>query len=347
VQAFVALPAHLRRHLGLRLAEKFLERDDTESARIIRNAMERAPEADRLSVELLDAKTELHLDDPASAQAHAEAAVNLDGDGPEGLVTLVETHFRTLEPLAPETAEALRALQREAAGTEAGPEIDRAIVLALALSNQIPAAFEEAASAGSDTVADLWRVTEDRATDDAFLMKAVLAEDAQVPAVDPDVGLAIAERLLDLGFPDAAKAWLGPVFPEDSPERRRLAAKAAVLQGDSRATLGYLDGMSDAEAAGLRAKALMRLGDLDAAERALAAAGDTEAAVRISAWKEDWEKLDPSLAEPWLNAARVATAPEETLDGPLGRGARALDASVEARTAIDQLLSSIASPKAE
>lgn len=347
VQAFVALPAHLRQHLGLRLAEKFLALNDTETARMIRDAMERAPDADKVAVALLDAKTDLTQDDPQAAQSHAEAAVALDGDGTDALITLVESHFRTLDPLGPETADALQSLQRETRGTDSGPAVDRAVVLALALSNQIDAAFDEAADR-NEVLSDLWRVTEDRATDDEFLKRAVLPPEAAAPMVKPELGTAIAERLLSLGFPDAARSWLGPVFPEDSPERRRLAAEAAFLQGDARSTVGFLAGLDDTEAAALRGRALVQLDELGAAAQAFATAGDAAAAVRLGPWEGDWAGLDPALSEPWLDAAKIVTAESDgKSSGLLGRGSQAIEESAASRSAIEALLNSVASPPSE
>ena len=347
VQAFVALPSHLRQHLGLRLAEKFLALDDTETARMIRDAMERAPDADKVAVSLLDAKTGLTQDDLQAAQDHAEAAVALDGDGPDALITLVESHFRTLDPLGPETAEALLSLQRESRDTDLGPAIDRAVVLGLALSSQFDAAFEAAAEKDA-VLSDLWRVTEDRATDDEFLRKAVLPLGTAAPMVKPELGTAIADRLLSLGFPDAAQGWLGPVFPEDSPERRLLAARVAFLQGDARSTVGFLARLDDAEAAALRGRALVQLDELGAAAQAFATAGDAAAAVRLGPWEEDWSGLDPALSEPWLKAAEIVTEVREgDATGLLGRGSQAIEASAASRAKIDALLNSVAAPPAE
>ncbi|WP_333816082.1 hypothetical protein [Tabrizicola sp.] len=347
LQAFIALPAHLRQHLGPALAEKFLARDDGDAARMIRDAMERAPDADAAAVALLDAKAELHGDNPRAARTHAEAAVALDGDGPDGLVTLVESHFRSLDPLGPEIAEALRALQGETAGTAEGPGVDRAVVLALALSNQIEAAFHEASAKGG-VLADLWRVTEDRATDDEFLKQAVLPTGATAPMVDASLGQTIADRLLSLGFGDAALVWIGPVTPGDPPDKRRLAARATLLQGDARSTIALIDGLGDAEAESLRAKALIQLDDSAAAALALAAAGEAEAAARVSPWTGDWTGLDPALPDPWLKAADiVAAAPGDDGTGLLGRGGKAVEASVASRAAIEALLTSVVSPSVD
>ncbi len=344
LQAFAALPAHLRRHLGAGLAEKFLARDDTEAARMIRDAMERAPDSDKAAVALLDAKVDLHGGNTEAAIAHAETAVALDGDQAENLVALVESHFQTLEPLAPETAEALLAIQGEIEGTADGPAVNRAVVLALALSGQFDAAFAQE-NMSEAALAELWQVAQDRAPDDAFLTKAVLPAGANPPVVRPEVKLAIAKRLLALGFPDAAQAWIGPVEVSESPELRLIAAKAALGIGDARSTVALLDGMNDLDVEAVRAQALLQLGDLAAAGTALTAAGESEAAARLGPWRGDWAKLDPALPSPWLQAASLIAPANATETPPLlARSGQAVEASLASRQAIEALLASVTSP---
>lgn len=347
LQAFLALPAHLRRHLGPTLAEKFLARDDAEAARMIRDVIERTPEVDQAMIALLDARTDLQGDDPEAAQVHAATALALGGDQVAGLVALVEAHVRTLDPLDAGTVAALLALRGETEGTPEGAAVSRAVVLALALSGQTAAAFGDPGAAGQ-VVAELWRVVADRATDDDFLVQAVLSVPAPAPAVSAETGQAVAKRLLALGFPDAALIWLGPVARDDPPERLLLAAKAALKIGDARATIALTEGLEDAEAEGLRAEAMVQLGDLAGAEKALAASGDTKAVARLGPWKGDWAGLDPALPAPWLQTAESVTAiSAEDAAGPLGRGGQAIEASMASRAAIEALLASVAAFPAE
>lgn len=344
LQAFLALPGPLRRHLGPALAEKFLARDDAEAARMIRDVIERTPGADQAAVALLDASANLQQGDPKAAQTQAEKAVALDGNQAASLVALVEAHVQTLDPLGPETVEALLALRGETEGTAEGDAVSRAVVMAHALSGQTTAAFQDSGATGQ-VLADLWRVAADRATDDDFLVQAVLPEAAIVPDVSPETGLAVADRLLSLGFPDAARVWLGPIAESDPPKRLRLAAKAALMVGDARSAIALIQGLDDTEAEALRAQALVQLGDLPGAERALTATGDTETAARLGPWMGNWAELAPSLPAPWHQTVEtVTTAPTGNASGPLGRGGQAIDASIASRTAIEALLAAVPAP---
>ena len=97
--------------------------DDVEAVRIIRDAMERAADAEADSIALLDAKAELSQGNVEAARTHAEAAVALDGDRADNLVALVETHFRKLQPIRTPPVQAgppLFALPGCASGPPAG-----------------------------------------------------------------------------------------------------------------------------------------------------------------------------------------------------------------------------------
>lgn len=344
LRAFVALPPHLRRQLGPALAEKFLALADADAARMIRDAIERAPEADAATVALMDANAELQAGDAAAAIAYAEQAVALEGDSVDGLVTLVEAHFRTLDRIGAEVPEALQALQGEMPGTGAGTEIGRALVLALALSGQTEAAFGQEAASGA-VLGDLWRVAVDRATDDDFLRRAVLPRDARRPEVAPDVGLGIARRLLALGFADAALPWVAPVGPGDNEDMRLVAASAELGRGDARASLNLLAGISGPEAEDLRAQALVQMGDLPAAAAALSAAGKTEEAARLALWEGDWSSPVPEAAAPWRDAAtHVPPTAQADGSGLLARGGAVAAQSENARAAVEALLGAVPSP---
>ncbi|WP_374430803.1 hypothetical protein [Tabrizicola sp.] len=339
LQGFLTLPAHLRRHLGPALAEKFLARDDTEAVRIIRDAMERTPDADPGSVALLDAKTQLHAGDAGAAQIHAEEAVALDGDRADSLVALVEAHFLKLQPMDPDAADALMSIRGEAEDGDSAAAIERATVLALALSGQTHAAF--GSNQAPANLSDLWRVVEDRATNDDFLRHAVLPEDAARPDVADEVAQAVADRLLALGFPDAAVVWLGPVAPSDPTDLRLLAARAELARRDAGAALALLGDASGPEADQLRADALLVLGDLPAAEAALSQSGEADAAARVGLWDGDWTKA-PDEAGAWKAAARLAQPlPDTETAGLLDRGGRTVEASLAAREAIEDLLADL------
>lgn len=345
VAAFLALPPHLRRDLGPVLAERLLARDDVEPARQVRNAVARTPETDPSTVALLDAKAELHLGQPVAAQGLAETALSTEADRADGLVTLVEAHFRQVLPLPPEIPLTLRTLAREAEGSSDAPALQRALVLALALSGDIDGAFAEV-DGGEGISDDLWQVVAARATDDAFLTHAVLAPGALRPDAAVKTATAIAERLVGLGFGEAALRWLGPVSPIDPEARRRSAAAAELLRGEAQAALDLLAGLVDPDSVRLRAEALIQQGDFAAARGALQSAGAEDRAAELLPWEGNWQSFSELGAEPWTTAAAFANGDPALADGgPLTRGEALLADSAAMRAAMAGLLEAVPSPQ--
>lgn len=342
VRSFQALPPHLRRHLGIALVDRLLERD-AEAARMIRDSMERTPEIPKGVVALMDAKADLQADLPEAALVHAGAALAESGSAPEGLIALVNAHFLSSLPMSPDVAEALGSLSRGADPGKSGTEMHRALVLALALSGQVDEAFALADPEATES-ADLWSVVADRAEDGVFLVHAVRPADAPAPPVSADVALALATRLSAMGFAEAALAWLGPVGPDDPAARREIAARAELLRRDARRVLTLLSGLEGPEINRMRTEAQTQLGALDVARQALEDAGQMNEALRLATWEEDWARLQAGGPDPWANAAAFAKIAPPEAPGPLARGIELLADSTAARTAISALLADVPAP---
>jgi hypothetical protein len=340
IRSFHALPPHLRAHLGPRLATLLLE-IDADAARMIRDAIKRTPDVPAGTVDLIDAAAELQAARPEEALGHAETAVLEDGSGLAGLVVLVEAHFQSGLPLSPEIAGSLQALPEVA--QEDTERHSRALLLALALSGQVEAAFAFAGPDHPDT-ADLWRVVARQAEDDPFLAHAVLQPANPAPSVDPDVALAISVRLSDLGFPEAALVWLGPVGAADPPERRLAAARAELALGNARRTLQLLSGLAGPEDLALQAAAHQQLGAYGAAGLALERAGQADDSTRLAAWDSNWDLLQAKGSPAWADAAALVDPVLAEDAGPLAQGQSALDDSAAARLAIRTLLAEVPPP---
>ena len=125
-------------------------------------------------------------------------------------------------------------------------------------------------------------------------------------------------------------------------------ARAELLRGDARTALRGLAGLDGPEIDQLRAQALARLGDQDAAARAFDDAGDA-AARAASLWRaQDWVASADMGAEPVRTALRVLApdAPLPLADGsaPLAQGRALLDDSAKARDAILSLFAATPDP---
>lgn len=341
VRSFVALPAHLRSLLGPRLAE-VLREDHPDAARMVRDALERTPDVPTETIALLDAETDLVSGDPTAALTHAADAVASGGATTESLLALVEAHFRSGTPLDPKVVDAVQSLAGEVRGTDAEPAVQRAVVLALALSGQVDKAFARVSPTGQD-LADLWKVVAERGEDNEVLARAILPDGDTPPEVGPDTAERLAVRLMDMGFPDAARDWLGPSGLDDPEPRRLIAARIELARGDARQALTLLQSLEGEEAARLRAQAQMDLGALDQAQETLSDIGETDEATRLAVWQADWADVEAGGDSRWAPAAGLAATSTVTEGGPLTRGAL-LDGSAATREAISTLLSDIAQP---
>lgn len=367
-RSFSALPIHLRRQFGPGLVEMFLSAGRDEEARLIRDAILRAPGEAGPEVALMDAKYDLATGDGQDAAKIAKDVAQKTGPAnPEALVTLVEAAFKTGAVLPAGLPETLMAYRGDAGGTAMEAPLRRAFILASALKGDFAAAFAELPQA-PDTAADLWSLAVGGAGDDLFLAQAVPLAAKGRPPVAPDVALAGAQRLQDLGFPEAALAWLGPVDTASDPPRRILAARAALALRDARAAGALVSGMDTPDAQAIRAAAVLQLGDATAAAQALDRAGDTAGRDRALAWAQDWPALAKAGSAPWQAAAEMtgvpaapaagpgdapppaappdapSDAPPDAPAGPLAQGAALVADSAAARAAVEALLTSVAAP---
>jgi hypothetical protein len=355
-RSFSALPLHLRRYLGPPLVDLFLSAGLEEPARMIRDATLRAPGEAGPDVALMEAQYDLASGHGSKAAEIAHEVAKAAGpQSPEALATLVEAAFRSGAALPEGVAETLRAFQADARGTADEGPLHRAYLLATALEGDFAAAFAELPAA-PDSAADLWGLAAAQSDDGLFLAEAVAAAAHGIPAVAPDTGLAVAGRLLDLGFPEQALGWLGPVAATDAPPRRLLAARAALALRDARRAGQLVAGMDDPEAQHIRAAAVLQLGDAAAAAEALDRAGDAAGRDRALTWTQDWPLLAETGADPWKSAAALTVAAAEAAGsaedpalppgqagatGPLARSTALVAESAAARAAVEALLASV------
>ncbi|VDC20314.1 hypothetical protein [Pseudogemmobacter humi] len=344
-RSFSALPSGLRRHLGPPLVGFYLSLGDETTARRLRDAILRAPGEAGQEVTLMDAGLQLATGDPARAAALAQEVLeDPGGRAAEAAVLTAETAFAGARVVSPALADQLAALAGEFRGTGQEAAILRAEILAAAMSGDFARAFS-LLSASPQTAPDLWLLAAGDAPDDLFLTEALNAA-VELPQVRPDTAFAIAERLHRAGFAAEALAWLGPVSAGDDPERRLLAAEAALILRDARGVLWLLAGMTDPAARDLMARAALQLGDAAGAAEILAGVGDEAAVQRAEIRAGRWSDLAVAEVPAWSEAAALtlpsaASAPDE---GPLAEGTRLVSEAGAARAAIGSLLAAVESP---
>ena len=354
LRSFSALPLHLRRHLGPALAARFLERNDTATARALRDAIVRAPGDPGPQVRLMGAEVDRAMGDPDAADQalHQLAAAN----GPvaaRALMASVEVLLDQGKPVDPPTVTALAALAFEHRGSALEPALRRAHLLALAAAGDFAAAFGQIDNA-PDAEPDLWRILAEHGPDSAMLDHAVLAPTKVPPTLPIATRRHLVERLLALGFPDPALRWLPELVgagPAATDQDRLLAAKAQMQRHDAREALRLVAGLAGPEADRLRATAQAQLGDPAAAARLFSALGDQPGEQRVARQAQDWALISDHGQNPWQAAARlVAPAPERAAapaaamprpPGPLALGRQTVAESAAARATLSALLAEV------
>jgi hypothetical protein len=312
IQAFSALPPHLRRLLGPRLAERFLAIHDLDTVRTIRDALVRAGRDPNPDAQLLNAQFDLAQGKTQEANAAIAKVAKTDGQStPDALILLVDQATENGNPVDPSLIDSIAALVKQYRDTKIGRDLDRAHILALGSVNDFGAAFRELAALRSNPDASatgaetLWAMLAATGQDADVLHYAMDAKAA--PEASRKTHDLIARRLLGLGFPAAAQSWLGTFTPLTQDEET-LRAKALVAQGSLDAAVKVAGALPGKDAAQVLGEAYSGLGDYVAAVKAYATGGEPTKQ-GAEAWRaQDWQTAAKLGAEPMRQAIKLALA---------------------------------------
>lgn len=360
--AFNALPAHLRRHLGPKLADALLKAGDLETADMIRSAIDRAGVTPTSEYGMLTAQFQLQAGQVEEAAEVLDDVVAAgDAELPEALLQRVEATLARGGAVADDVLVLLDSLAFQFRGTDTAQQMVDAGIRARASAGEFGAAFEQleaAADAGllaPDRREALREGLFDRAaqdTNDTEFLRLVLPRLEGAFDLPAETRRALARRLLALGFTAPARQALGGGNAIPDPADRLLLARAALDENRPAVAIGYLAGLTDPAALDLRAEALEKAGDHPGAVRAYEAAGEPEQMLR-SAWRGGlWSEVTR------LDQGPIGSAAQLMVDDPVpgrrrvaddGQPTLALaqsliDESKAARQTLDALLEDIVSP---
>lgn len=303
-RTFSALPPHLRNQLGPRLAQRFLQAGDEESARAIRDAILRAgPESLDGKIAVLAAEISSKSGDPKAAEVQLRRIADAGGEGAiEALAGLVELRARRGLPVRAADVTALESAMSEWGGDSAG--LSAAVILGRAASGNPAGAF--AMLPGHDSLEpELWRLLADLGTDRQILELAVRPQNASPAAAAPETASRIADRLLHLGLAEPAARWAGALPAENT----LLRARIALANARPAEAVALLAAQSDAEANSLRVTALRQLGDDRAAAQILASTKDQPSAELALSRAGAWADLAAGESSPLQQVAADAIRP--------------------------------------
>ena len=356
IGTFSGLPIHLRRSLGPKLAQRFLDVGDVDTARVLRNAIARAPGAPGPEFRLLDARLDRERGYDGSVEQALESIVSGNSEvAIEALIELLEAKLEQKSEVNTDLITSAESYVQEQRTTQSGANLLRILALTYAQSGDLSAALEKLREIGDggrfDKVAEgqIWEhVLESAvnvATEEAFLRFVFSTRnDITHQAISRNVLRKIVGRVLDSGLSELAKEFLdAPVAP--TADDRVLLARAAIIENDLQGAVGILNPVSGKEAARLKARAYELMDDyVNAAEEFASISDDNRHHEAV--WRGgDWKYLQESGSDMEQAAAKIMTSPafDEGKDVPVLDEVIALDkslieASESARHAIEILL---------
>jgi hypothetical protein len=353
-RSFSELPIHLRRQLGPQIIERLIAAGATTTASGVRNAILRAGGEEELALSVASAALAIEAGDPIAGLGALEAMAR--GNGPaaeDALVRAIRLRLDRGEAVPPELAANAGALAYEQRYSARGPELAVLQVLALASTGDFTSAF--AAEARWDDAfprelraTTLLRLFARLASDgdEWSLLHHYFTNRARLMESGPDIllRLSLSERLASAGF-QAAAAKLLHGEAETTERGRLILARNALAEADPTNALELISTAKGAEAARLRAEALVEVGQPEKAKQQFRAAGDAEGAARAAWLAGSWPEVGDS-APPALTSAVQALRLSETSgqrdqtrsEGELAAGRKLVDEARAARRALDDLV---------
>lgn len=347
MRSFKALPLALQAHLAPLLAERLIAIGDTNGASQAL-AVTRANPDRPVAAELAETALTHAMGAPEEAVAElAELASSDRRMTPEAMTEFLLGAIKTKKPVREEDFIFADALRFENAQMPVAGDLAVAQVRALLAADRFTTAralmVEESAAIGEDRLGALTEEyvsqSTDRMSDAAFLSFAFGSLPRPVSSLTEN---RLAQRLLDLGFPDRAAAMLSGDDEEE--DRQILRAQIALESGDPETAVAALEGVTADRAQKLR-RVAQDLAFADALVPDLSVtAGTAESLWRRGAWGELAQSNDPLLQA----ASSAVLRPEIAglaLDTPLASGRALLDQSAQSRAVLDDLLARFTTPE--
>lgn len=347
MMAFRLLPDQLRGHLGARLSQLFLDAGDTTTADLLLTATQKLESGGTIETDLTNAAVVETTEGAGPAikilDEIAEGDTRMTADGLVRLIDLLVGDGQIVDDSILELAAAMRF---ESGDSDQARLLGSAEIRALTAQDQFEMALalvldEELPFGEADRGAHASQVIKalaERETTSAFLTTAF----GDLPSgLSAEAENAVADRLLNVGFPERAQSILsGPATEESMAERRYLRAQAAASLGDLDGMNDALSGLNDQRADQIRSAALAASGDFEGAfTQEIEQAGTTgseDTAWRAGAWALLEAGEDPLLRE----ASRAILTDPVALSDPPTLAARRelLEESQATRALTEELL---------
>ncbi|MEO0371171.1 MAG: hypothetical protein AAF231_06915, partial [Pseudomonadota bacterium] len=239
VRGIMAFPVHLRAHLGPVVGEKLRVAGYPSAADHIARVLLRNEDTTSTAATFLDTLSDAAGPDARLSEAGLEEVVADNGQpSAEALLKLIDARLKDNDPMSQEMAVLAGAYATELRDVPMGQDMARAYVLSLAASGAFDEAFSErarlnrAAPAPTEgTLSELVDLLAQKSSDPTFLTHMIGAQSSTRFSLDDSVGNDVGARLLALGFPDQAGAFVAPLAQGEAERTRKLIrAEIALMQ---------------------------------------------------------------------------------------------------------------------
>ncbi len=362
LRAFNGLPAHLRTYFGPILSRRFLDAGKLDVAETLLRILERPEDPPTPEMNMAKADAEKAAGAEEIAEEHLEDVVNSNSlSSAEALITLIEDRVKRGDPVSFEQAQLAGAYAFENQNEDIAPALNAAHIRALAASQAFDLAFQTYQESNSIldegqaslVFSDMMRLLNKNADEITYLHHSMGLEPQTIAALDPMVANTSAQRLLNLGFPDAASKFVEQDIskqPVAARERQLLRAQIALAQQKPRQAIVDLLDLDGPDVNLLRAYALSAVGDHASAYHLFNSADQSDKA-REAAWLEgDWANaVEPDVpayeAFAQIRASQGTTGADNELpETTLARNRSLLTASESTRETLAALLEANSMP---
>lgn len=347
---FSALPGHLRRHLGPRVAERFLALGDEATADVVSTMIERVSTPDDPQPKFLQARIQSEGGQTTQAEAVLSDMVQTgERITPEALINLVKLYAeRDFVPSADMVA-LLETFALEHRRGALGSELRQAFAIASALAGEFSQAFnvtrqvkeldgEVKATKLRSRLVDRLLKDEDKAT---ILQIAVGRGLGVNEVLDRWSSLRLADRLISMGFTTQAEQRLETVPFQMTEQERLLRARLALKNARPHLAEMELLGVESKEASRLRAKAREIAGAHEKAAVAYEDLGLQSERLEQVWLAGNWTQVKEVGTPPQKAFAEYMTQPDRSLqkeEGPLAKNRAELEQSARLRGNIEDIL---------
>lgn len=346
LRSFETLPRVLREQIGPRLADKLSEFGARDTARDVLRRLERTIGEETESIVLGRAKLDVKDGNTEHAgETLRDLALSSGPNSIEAIKAAVELAEQKGDRIPKVLVELAAAYATEMRNTDEGTAIWETYLRMLLLNGEFDAAFvvledsqgipEDVAHDMGDRMLEALLPSEDEVS---FLKYAFRLDATGHRTTQPELDLAVARRMLDLGLSEAVLERLARIGADDTSEEvRLLKARAELQQSRPSDALAFLGDIQSDEAIALRAEARSMLGDHADAQQAFASIGDQGDALKAAWLSGDWDGVANATDSPLAPAAQLINS-EQTVVDPANLSLNAAEAlATESANARDTL----------